>query len=333
MFTRPTGLSDTDVAAALGAGWELNVDAISYADVGFGSHHWRVEAAGSNWFVTVDDLDAKRMRRDEPLDVPLARLTSALTTAHALRSAGLGFVVAPIPTLAGAIVRRIDVQYAVALYPHVEGTSHPWGPYPTSAERTAVVDLLTALHRAPPSACASTLVDDLAIASRDDLTAGLAEHHEPWDRGPFGEPARLLLQQHADAVRRALERYDAVATRVARRSDRWVLTHGEPHRGNTIITASGTVLIDWDTTLIAPPERDLWSLVGEDGAVAEQYAGATGVTPDRDALELYTLRWELTDISIFVGEFRRPHGDTEDARAAWTSLQTYLDPTRWELHD
>ncbi len=34
-----------------------------------------------------------------------------------------------------------------------------------------------------------------------------------------------------------------------------VLTHGEPHPGNTLMTNGGWVVVDWDTTLIA--ERDL----------------------------------------------------------------------------
>jgi aminoglycoside phosphotransferase (APT) family kinase protein len=41
-------------------------------------------------------------------------------------------------------------------------------------------------------------------------------------------------------------------------SDSWVVTHGEPHRGNVIRDPRGGVyLVDWDTTLIAPRERDL----------------------------------------------------------------------------
>ena len=58
-----------------------------------------------------------------------------------------------------------------------------------------------------------------------------------------------------------------------------VLTHGEPHPGNTMLTADGWVLIDWDTALAAPPERDLWSLDPGDGSVLDAYARLTGVTP------------------------------------------------------
>ena len=34
-----------------------------------------------------------------------------------------------------------------------------------------------------------------------------------------------------------------------------VVTHGEPHVGNAIRTEAGWMLVDWDTTLLAPPEN------------------------------------------------------------------------------
>ena len=58
MFTRPDAPTDSDVARALDDGWAVTADEIEYSPVGFGSHHWRVAAEGTKWFVTVDDIDA-----------------------------------------------------------------------------------------------------------------------------------------------------------------------------------------------------------------------------------------------------------------------------------
>ena len=38
-----------------------------------------------------------------------------------------------------------------------------------------------------------------------------------------------------------------------------LLTHGEPHPGNAMLAADGWRLVDWDTALVAPLERDLWA--------------------------------------------------------------------------
>ena len=329
MFTRPEDLADSRVAQALLAGWGLGVDEIDYAPVGFGSHHWRVSAGQERWFVTADDLDAKRRDRAETFDAARRRLSAALSTARSLRDAGAAFVVAPVRTVSGRVVHIADGRFAIALYPHVDGESYPWGPYPTRADRIAIVDLIVAIHRAPSSTSEAALIDDFAIPCRNELAAALADLHDSWRGGPFAEPARLLLERHDDAVRRMLERYDGLAARVASEPERMVLTHGEPHRGNTITTANGVVLIDWDTALIAPPERDLWSLVDEDPSIVDHYAATTGITPDGGALELYRLWWDLTEVSMFIGEFRRAHRETDDTRVAWAGLTRYLDPTRW----
>ncbi len=53
-----------------------------------------------------------------------------------------------------------------------------------------------------------------------------------------------------------LDAYASLARHVASRQDRLVITHGEPHGGNVMTMSSGLVLVDWDTVLLAPPERD-----------------------------------------------------------------------------
>jgi hypothetical protein len=264
MLTRPEDLPDLRVVEALRRGWGLRASEIAYAPVGFGSYHWRVTAGGGEWFVTADDLVVERRESAESPDEPLRRLSAALSTARSLFDAGLGFVVAPRLTNSGGVVHEVGDRFALALYPHVDGDTHLWGPYPSRADRLAVLDLIAALHAAPASARRAALVDDLVIPARDQLIAALADRARRWESGPFGEPARVILNEHGDAVVRVLEYYDQLAAAVARQTERMVLTHGEPHRANTITTADGVVLIDWDTALIAPPERDLWALADED---------------------------------------------------------------------
>lgn len=329
MFTRPEGLPDSRVVDALRVGWGLGVDRIDYAAVGFGSYHWRITAGGVRWFVTADDLTARERDGSAPVVEPLRRLTAALSTARLLCDAGMGFVVAPRITRSGSVVHAVDERFAVALYPHVDGEAHTWGPYPSRLDRLVVLDLIAALHReGPESARCAPLVDDFVVQDRDQLVAALADRAGPWESGPFGEPARALLDAHAGRVSRVLEFYDGIAAAVTRQPGRMVVTHGEPHRANTITTAEGVMLIDWDTALLAPPERDVWALADEDPEVIDYYASRTGITPDGDALRLYRLRWDLTEIAIYIGQFRRPHRNTEDTQVAWDSLNHYLDPAR-----
>jgi hypothetical protein len=109
-----------------------------------------------------------------------------------------------------------------------------------------------------------------------------------------------------------------------------VITHGEPHAGNVMITSGGLVLIDWDTALLAAPERDLWTLAEDDAALLDRYAAATGRELDRDALSFYRLWFDLAEIGQYLGLFHGPHEQSADSAEGWTNLRTHLQPAkRW----
>lgn len=313
MLTPPGDLPDDVLSSALARGWEVSAASTAYRPVGFGSHHWEVvDTAGTRWFVTVDELDAKRHSWREPLDVAYGRLRASLATARGLRDHGYGFVVAPVPAGDDEPLSRLGDRYAIALYPFLAGQSFQWGEFSTPAHRRAVLDLVVALHTAPPGAYRPAMADDAGIPYRDELEATLDGNGDgdTSDLGPYARPTARLLAEHAAPVRRLLARYDDLAAQARAQPDRAVLTHGEPHAGNTMRTPDGWQLIDWDTALVAQPERDLWSLDPGDGSALDAYAGATGVTPQPSMLELFAIRWDLADIAVSVHGFRRPHTGT-----------------------
>jgi spectinomycin phosphotransferase len=82
--------------------------------------------------------------------------------------------------------------------------------------------------------------------------------------------------------------------------------------------------------LIAPPERDLWDLIGDDPTIADTYTVRTRTAVVPEAVEMYRLAWDLAEIAVYTSDFRRPHTDTEDTREAWANLGDYLQPARWE---
>ncbi len=322
MLAPPEGLAEDVLLSTLAAGWGVAVASMVYRPVGFGSHHWEVtDADGARWFVTVDELVTKRHSRGEPPDVAFDRLRAALAAAGDLRAAGREFVVAPLPTVDGEPLVRPHELFGVALYPFVDGRSFTWGEFSTPEHRRAVLDFVTAVHTAPDVASRNAHADDFAIPHRDELEAALAG--EPGDGdGPYAGAMSALLTENAAPIRRLLARYDELAAAASGRS---VLTHGEPHPGNTVLTPDGWVFIDWETTLVAPPERDLWSLDPGDGSVLDAYAEATGVRPSASMIELYRIRWDLADVAVDVGRFRRGHKGNADDDASWDILRRLVN--------
>jgi Phosphotransferase enzyme family len=329
VLTPPDGLPEDVLVPVLARGWGVAAASTAYRAVGFGSHHWEViDTAGTRWFVTADELEKKRLSLGEPLSAAFGRLRASLAAARDLRDHGRAFVVAPVPARDGEPLVRANDRFGVALYPFVDGQSFGWGGFSTPAHRRGMLDLIIATHTAPSAAARHALADDFAVPHRDELEAAIDPAADVADCGPYARPAALLLAENAVPIQRLLARYDELAGQSRSRPSARVLTHGEPHPGNTMLTSGGWLLIDWDTALVAPPERDLWSLDPGDGSILGAYADATGVTPLPSMLELYRIRWDLADIAVVVSRFRGDHHGSLDDDESWHLLRSLIARVR-----
>ncbi|WP_061300323.1 phosphotransferase [Herbidospora cretacea] len=251
--------------------WNLDVEGLDYLPVGFGSHHWKI---GETWFVTADD------KPHEALAAALSAVPPSVGVAPA----------APLVTVG---------RWTLQLYPYLTGESFAWGEFSSPEHRAETLRMVREVHRSP--FCQARL-DTFRIHGRDAALAFTP------GRGPFGARAADLLASRAEVLETRFRRYDALVRDALNLRDRMVLTHGEPHPGNTMRTTEGWRLIDWDTALISHPERDLWLLGETEGALPW-------------LLDLYGLRWRLSDVAAEAGRFSRDHTGTEDDAFGWTILR------------
>jgi len=86
--------------------------------------------------------------------------------------------------------------------------------------------------------------------------------------------------------------------------------------------------VDWDTVLLAPPERDLWRLAQGGEPVLGASTDTAGKAPVEWLVDLYGIRWDLAEIASFAADFRRPHEDTEDSRKALELLHSVVGRLR-----
>lgn len=297
---------------------------MDYLPEGGGSHHWQLTSEeGGLHFVTVDDLDDKPWLPGGP-DSVFGGLRRALTTAAVLREAGLDFAVAPIPDSDGELVRRLDDRYAVSVFPFVTGRSYSFGTHDDPWLRGRALEIIAELHQA------TEVVRDVAgrhvpdFGYRDDLGGFLADPDRPWDGGPFSGSAHAVLAARAPDLARLVEGFDRlVAVTAPARADP-VITHGEPHPGNLMLADGKVLLIDWDTSALGPPERDMSLIAGSGAAEIDRYCQLSGRELDPAGLTLYRLRWYLDDIASAVSMFRNRHRDTADTRRWRDSLRPQL---------
>jgi hypothetical protein len=334
VLSRPEGLDEREVIAALSDGWGLNAT-IEYSPLGFGSYHWIATGSdGHRRFLTVDDLGRDETTAAQEVRVrTFATLERALDTASALRDAGgIDRVVAPIRTVAGASLHRVAPRYAMAAFPFVNGRSGAFGDQFVGEELDEVLELLVDLHRATSAVASVAPRGELSLPGRVHVTAALEDLDRAWTGGPYSERTRAAIAESADDLMAALATLDELERQVRSAPQTRVVTHGEPHPGNVIRTAEGAVLVDWDTVEMARPERDLWIVVdrlggihrGDRAGMLHAYADGTGHRADEAALAFYALRWDLADIAVYLELLRAPHQASEDVAQSWCNLEELL---------
>ncbi|MDO9456797.1 hypothetical protein [Nocardioides sp.] len=278
----PAGVAEAVVLDVVRGSWQPRADAIAHLPVGFGAHHWAVSVDGTpTLFVT---LDALGKRHD------LRSLRSTYGATSALARAGLDFVHASlepwaVPLGGGAL------------------SSTPWleGVRPSSLDLAATAEALHRLHTTPPPSGLRQWRPLVGPGLADDL----ADRVRPaWRTGPFGELARAAIADRLSAVTGWVAAYHALAAEARART--WVPTHGEPGLHNQLVTPTGLRLVDWESLMLAPAERDLLTLGTGDPAM----------------LEMFDLEWRLVEVSQYATWFEATHTGTADDEVA---LQGLLD--------
>ncbi|MBL0746236.1 phosphotransferase family protein [Nocardioides baculatus] len=281
MLERPPDVTDDEVLGLVHQHWEPRADAVEHLPVGWGAHHWRVDVAGEpTLFLTLDP------------DLPRHTLASLEAAYSSAASLDLDFVWPSRPGSSGAYVVALGSRKA-----SVTGWLEGSRPTESVAE---LPSLLAELHAAPRPAGARTWSTEVEPRLGDLLRDLLQQE---WS-GPLGPAARELVGEHLVQIgtwAREHARLLALAD-----PSTYVVTHGEPHVRNQWLAQGRTWLIDWESLVLAPRERDLATLVHEGRDVAH----------DREMVRLFDLEWRLGEIWSFARWLQGPHvGDADDRTA------------------
>jgi spectinomycin phosphotransferase len=184
--------------------------------------------------------------------------------------------------------------------------------------------MLALLHQSPASAH-TPVRTHFEVPGRHEFDAALADLGRRWDGGPLSDAARRELTLNAATIAGLLADLDRLASRLGAPDAGAVVTHGEPHPGNLIRTATGLKLVDWDTVARARPERDLWMIIDSSPAQLATYQRLTGTALDRDALRAYRLLWALADVAAFTAQLRAEHRRDADTEKALAGLRSILE--------
>lgn len=223
-----------------------------------------------------------------------------------LSDQGMRTIIAPIPASEQYLWARVD-RFTVILYPFVEGQNG----FDAQVPDRLWVELGLALKRMhtavmPPALGRRIPQETYAPHWRDRVK----EFQARVEATPFADPvaARLaaFMRAKRDVIDDLVERAERLARALQRRSLECVLCHADIHAANILIDANdGLYIVDWDTPILAPKERDLMFVgagLGVGDTLRQQtliYQGYGPTEIDPMALAYYRYERIIEDIAAF----------------------------------
>lgn len=264
----------------------------------------------------------------QPLFVKLRRGAideASVVVPRWLADRGVAQVIPPLPARDGRLWAPL-AGFTLICYPFVEG--HDGFEVELSEEHwRAFGTAMAALHSAgAPAGLAATLRRErFDPAWRAHVRGFMAtlESAAPPDQAA-ADLVAFLREQHAEVAELAA-RAEALAAELRADPPPFVLCHGDAHAGNVLVDQAGALyLVDWDTIVLAPKERDLMFVGGAQGfrgcSPEEELARFTrgyGSAPvDRRALAYYRYERIVQDLAAFWDQlFLSPDGGEDRALA------------------
>jgi spectinomycin phosphotransferase len=301
------GLNQGAIADCLAAHYGLRVVSIAFLPIGndFQAAVYRVAASdGRDYFLKI---------RFGPVFEP------GLLVPRSLLDRGITNVLAPLRTVTSDLwcpLTGYD-DTTVVLYPFVRGENAKIAGLSDDQWRVFGATL-RAVH-------ASGLQDRFRGLLRSEnftLPAGAAVRRllAECAGATFASPAATgfaqFLSDNATRIAALLARAETLGSQLRAKSFDHVLCHGDIHGANILVGDDGRIwLVDWDSPLIAPRERDLLfvigSRIGRHVTLREEdwfFAGYGPTEIDADALAYYRYERRIEDLGE-SGErvFRDPH--------------------------
>ena len=185
-----------------------------------------------------------------------------------LSEQGITQIIPPLPSKTGQLWAKLEA-FNVILYPFVEGTSgfqdklteRQWADFGAALQRIHTLSL-------PPALSQKMQKENYSPESRDICREVLQTlENERFDDPVMAGPAAFLLPKR-ETVLDFIGHAERLAGVLASRSTDMVLCHSDIHPGNLFIDKNGTLfIVDWDSPVLAPKERDLMFIGGGQGYV------------------------------------------------------------------
>lgn len=322
MLEKPE-IQDEEIIACLENQYGLRVEQIAFLPLG-------VDLNTAVYRCTTDDGTASfvKLRRGEfiPACVVVPKYLSDL---------GIKQVIPPIAAQSGELWARL-APFTLILYPYVAGqngfernlSDRQWVEFGTALKRFHSTEFPAAITRGIPR-------EDFSPHWRDTVKKFLARIMEEIFENPVAADAAAFLKTKADDTLELVGRAEQLAQLLKEQPRDFIVCHADIHAWNLLIADDGALyMVDWDTLIYAPKERDLMfvgSGLGGHGRSPQDeeawfYQGYGSTQIDPIGLAYYRYERILEDIAVFCEQIFLADEGGEDRKQALEYLESNFLP-------
>ncbi|MET3493589.1 phosphotransferase enzyme family protein [Variovorax boronicumulans] len=319
----PPDITHDAIQACLAETYGLQATRIEFLPLGADVHSavFRVQANdGTAYFLKLRSGDFEK--------------SAVAVPAFLHRDKGIAAVMAPLPTTDHQLsVQRHGFEWM--LYPFFEGRNG-FERALTAAQWTALGAALGIIHRTelPPELLAGVPKESYAHQWRE----GVRRYQRRFINGFVGDAIvqrfHAFWGAHDEEIETLVYRSEQLASILLEKALPQVLCHADIHAGNVLVGNDGQIaIVDWDTLMLAPKERDLMFIGGGVGHVWNQpqeetpfYQGYGATDIDPVALAYYRHERIVRDILEFSDQVFDASASAEDREEAMRQMASQFKP-------
>lgn len=260
---------------------------------------------------------------------------AAVAVPNYLSQLGVRPIIPPLTTMSGKLWAKLE-GFHLILYPFVEGlngfernlTRQQWIEFGAALKRFHRADIPRALTDKVPT-------ETFSPQYREAVKLVLTQINEKTFTEPVAAEMAAFLKTKSTQIGDLVNRTEVYARILQNQHSRFILCHGDIHAWNLLVTDSDSFyMVDWDTLIFAPKERDLMFIgagLGGNGFSPEEeealfYQGYGQTRVDPIALAYYRFERIIEDTAIFCEQVLFTEVGGEDRQQALVYLKSNFLP-------
>ncbi len=294
MLIKPD-LKDEEIIACLRNAYGLTVNKVMFLPLGadFKTAVYRVTTSNqTDYFL--------KLRRGEFLE-------ASVSVPKYLADLGIKQVIPPLATKTKQLWTSL-ASFKAILYPYVEGrngveaklSEDQWAQFGAAITKLHSTDIPALITKDVPRETFSSKWRETVKAFLIRIENEVFEEH-------VAVKMALFLKSKRCEILKLVERAEELAITIQKQPLNYVLCHADIHGWNLIVDKEALYIVDWDTLIFAPVERDLMFIgagiwVSSLTAAEEEslfYQGYDKIKINQDAMAYYRFERIIQDISDY----------------------------------